>query len=413
VPLPQSTSPSDLRSAAIVAKPTWWRSPQRVWLRRAIFQVHLWLGIVLALYCIAIGLSGAALVFHEELEQAIYGDQLQVSPAPRHISLAATVQRIQHDRPGWTVVGLRDFHASDKAALALLRPASQPATTNLRYVYFNPNDGSTLQDRMRYSGLLGWIFHLHLYLLAGRVGLTVSGWMAIGLLLLCISGIVVWWPGVTRWTRSLVLRSGVSWRRFNWDLHSVVGFWVSLALTAVTLTGIYFAFPLPVAAAVVKLTRGDLKQAVDYVVLPRALPSKPGTPVLDIDQALSVIEKHMQDAPPAEYLQIPQQTGDIYAGLSYYPTTAQYVDARRVAIDPHSGALLRSVDTRSAPLGVRIVLYFHTIHFGTFAGTGGIGLLVRALWVLIGISPALLAVTGLLMYWNRKLRPLFLRWRKS
>jgi len=42
-----------------------------------------------------------------------------------------------------------------------------------------------------------------------------------------------------------------------------------------------------------------------------------------------------------------------------------------------------------------------------------VGLLVRVLWGLIGISPALLAVTGLLMYGNRKLRPLLLRLRKS
>jgi hypothetical protein len=30
-------------------------------------------------------------------------------------------------------------------------------------------------------------------------------------------------------------------------------------------------------------------------------------------------------------------------------------------------------------------------------------------WVLLGIVPALLAVTGLIMYWNRKLRPAWLR----
>jgi len=392
--------------------PSWLYAPQRVWLRRAIFQVHLWLGIILAAYSIVIGLTGAILIFNDEIQEAVYSHELHMEPSPRQTTFATILSSVEAARPGWKAAGITDIGEGattrgydDKPILITMRALSNLKSTNLRYIYVDPNTGRVLQDRMRYSDFMGFVFHLHLYLLLDRNGLAISGWMALGLLLLCVSGIIVWWPGVARWTAALVLRKRSSWRRFNWDMHSVTGFWCCAALTAVSLTGVYFAFPLYVAGPIVKLTGGDLKEAVKYVKQPKALPFKPGTPMITPDQALKAINANMDGAPPSFYLQLPQTPDGIYGGISYYPSTAQYTAARRVAVDPHTGELLMGLDTRKAPLGVRIVQYFYSIHFGTFAGTKGVlAYTVRAVWVLLGISPALLAVTGLIMYWNRKLR---------
>jgi uncharacterized iron-regulated membrane protein len=48
----------------------WVRQPQRVWLRRAVFQVHLWSGISLGLYVVFISLTGSVLVYRNELYAA-------------------------------------------------------------------------------------------------------------------------------------------------------------------------------------------------------------------------------------------------------------------------------------------------------------------------------------------------------
>ena len=45
----------------------WLRQPQGLWLRKAIFQVHLWVGIALSLYILVICLSGSVLVYRNEL----------------------------------------------------------------------------------------------------------------------------------------------------------------------------------------------------------------------------------------------------------------------------------------------------------------------------------------------------------
>ncbi len=45
----------------------WLRQPRKVWLRRAVFQVHLWSGMSLGLYVFFISLTGSVLVYRNEL----------------------------------------------------------------------------------------------------------------------------------------------------------------------------------------------------------------------------------------------------------------------------------------------------------------------------------------------------------
>ena len=48
----------------------WVRQPQKTWLRRALFQAHLWSGIVLGLYVLMISVTGSVLVYSNELYRA-------------------------------------------------------------------------------------------------------------------------------------------------------------------------------------------------------------------------------------------------------------------------------------------------------------------------------------------------------
>ena len=90
---------------------------------------------------------------------------------------------------------------------------------------------------------VGWIVKLHTNLLLGSTGRLVNGIGAISLTLLCLTGGIIWWPGVKNWRRSLT----VSWRaqfpRVNWDLHSALGFWCFFFVLLWGISGIYFAFP--------------------------------------------------------------------------------------------------------------------------------------------------------------------------
>jgi uncharacterized iron-regulated membrane protein len=89
-----------------------------------------------------------------------------------------------------------------------------------------------------------WLVDLHDNLLAGRTGRIVNGVGGLLVLALLLTGAVIWWPGKTRWRRSLVLRP-LGTRRFVWHLHSFIGFWAFALLLIWAATAVYFAFPEP------------------------------------------------------------------------------------------------------------------------------------------------------------------------
>ena len=177
---PQDVSPTERTSTW----QRWLRRPQQVWLRKAIFQVHLWSGIGLGLYIIFISLTGSVLVYRNEMYEAATPPSGLYTPETTPI--------------GITIV-------------------------------------STLID-------------LHDNLLAGETGRLVNGVGAIAALLIALTGLVIWWPGVAKWRRSLIVRRGVGWKRLNWDLHSAIGFWSFAFIFIFAASGIYLCFPQAVTA---------------------------------------------------------------------------------------------------------------------------------------------------------------------
>ena len=47
------------------------------------------------------------------------------------------------------------------------------------------------------------------------------------------------------WQRSLMVHRNVGWRRFTWDLHSMIGFWSLAFIVLFGLSGAYLGNPQP------------------------------------------------------------------------------------------------------------------------------------------------------------------------
>jgi uncharacterized iron-regulated membrane protein len=117
---------------------------------------------------------------------------------------------------------------------------------NTKRRLFHPYTGQDLGDAVpRGLRVLSWINDLHLNLLGGRTGRTINGVFSILLTLLCLTGAIIWWPGIKTWRRSLTIQSRANWKRLNWDLHSAVGFWTFAIVFVFALSGDYLVFPDP------------------------------------------------------------------------------------------------------------------------------------------------------------------------
>jgi uncharacterized iron-regulated membrane protein len=113
------------------------------------------------------------------------------------------------------------------------------------YLAFMSVTGSIIVFRNELSGWspVEWIVKLHSNLHAGSTGRFVNGIAAACLTVLCLTGIIVWWPGVKYWRRSLTVSRRSNFARVTWDLHGALGFWCFPFVLLWGLSGFYFAFP--------------------------------------------------------------------------------------------------------------------------------------------------------------------------
>jgi len=132
-----------------------------------------------------------------------------------------------------------------------------------------------------------------------------------------LTGAVVWWPGVTRWKRSLGIKVSSGWRRFNWDLHSALGFWLLGFMVMWGISGWYLGMPEPLT---------------------------------------NLVERFSD--PEGVYGERP---GDI------------------------------------------ALTWLSRLHFGRWREPGW-GPWLKAVWAVFGLVPALMFVTGVVMWWNRVIR---------
>jgi uncharacterized iron-regulated membrane protein len=212
-----------------------------VWLRRALFQIHLWTGIGVGLYVLMISVTGSILVYRVELVRAF---------SAKPDLAAAKGEPLSNDQlKAAAKAAYPDHEVGD---IARARRRTVPAEVTLtrgaetKQRMFDVYTGKDLGEANPFSlKALNWILDLHDNLLAGRTGRRVNGVFGILLIGLVLTGIVIWWPGVQSWPKSLTFRWNTSWKRFNWDLHSAVGFWTLLFVLMFGVTGVYLGMPQP------------------------------------------------------------------------------------------------------------------------------------------------------------------------
>jgi len=240
-----------------------YRQPQVVWVRRAMFQIHLWTGIGIGLYIVVLCLTGSVLVFRRELMRT-YSNRPQIS------AHAADATPLTEDQ--LRDVALRAYPGFTVEKVWLGRRATSPVDIWMKrgrrdeekkQRLFDPYTGADLgETRPRAIRFIDWMVSLHDDLLGGTTGRTINGVGAILLTLLCLSGAVIWWQGSGKWRRGLTVRWRAGWQRINWDLHSAIGFWAFVAVFVWAISGIYLVFPHPFSALVDFLEPLDLQSAV-------------------------------------------------------------------------------------------------------------------------------------------------------
>src|ERR1700678_1328614 len=193
-------------------------NPRKLFLRKAIFQVQLWAGILASLYIVIIALTGSILVFEDELTSITLPPRLSSFDPDHPASIPTRIGALHKPYPGarvtsitrpWNTIPVYQLQAVDTEAFAF-NLVADPVTAS---IYPQPYNW------------LNWVHDLHFYLLLGSAyGEQINGVGAAIMLLLAITGLFLWWQGLSRWTRALRISFRSNWRRINFDAHHAIGF---------------------------------------------------------------------------------------------------------------------------------------------------------------------------------------------
>jgi uncharacterized iron-regulated membrane protein len=325
----------------------WLRRPQTLWLRKAIFQVHLWTGVGLGLYVLMISVSGSVLVFRNELYNGLWpGPKIVKISGPRltRDELKAAARRAY---PRYSVNWIWESKQPNQPTEIWLDRGS-----SRKERLFDPYTGRDLGESRPYSiQFLRWVGDLHINLLAGERGRKINGVGAMLVVLLSLTGAVLWWPGIQNWRRSLTIQRKTSWKQLNWQLHSAVGLWMLAVVFMFGVVGVYAAFPAPFQVVVNRIA-------------------------------------------PLDFYRLEPESMLRPAGVTFLPVA-------------QSGAARPRFRPRLST-GDQIIRWFSYLHFGNFGGWFS-----KAVWVVLGLAPAVLFLTGMLMWWNRVLSPSARRLRRT
>jgi uncharacterized iron-regulated membrane protein len=387
--------------------------PRRTFLWRALFQIHLWAGIGVGLLASVACLTGSAVVYKHALETHLSPSHYRTTSAPR-ASADALISRARALHPGWTLEYIDTGRTSSESdsqessnsqtsrepwIFYLAPPGAEPFDRDIT-AYLDPSTGRLLSQMQRSTALhpataIDWIAELHYRLLGGNTGGVVNGVGALLLFVLCVTGILTWWPGRRHWRSHLKIHWHARWSRFNWDLHSVVGFWIALPLAVEALSGAFFCFYAPAATTLVMLLGGNVAQARQLLVPPQSVMQAVAPAPIE-----PLLRRSFAAYPECTLAGITlptSATGAVLLGLAP-PHAEARGDYVQLSFDQYSGRLLSEIDSRRLDFPIRAVLFMGALHFGSFVGRWS-----KITWIVVGLSPSLLFFTGFVM-WVRRIR---------
>ncbi|MDX3911337.1 MAG: PepSY-associated TM helix domain-containing protein [Sphingobium sp.] len=351
----------------------------KIALRNFWFQFHKWIGLLLAILIIPICITGSALVWHDALDKALNpqrhaftSEQAKLEPS----AYAAAAQSVL--APGERIVSLR-FAEGEPVMVAAAqprkegpgsRPAGRPGRT---VVYMDPGTAKVLDKADGNAGLVRFMHGLHGSLLVPGVGRQIVGWIGVAMVISTVSGIWLWWPTVGSWLK------GLRWKRhrnFDTNLHHQMGFWIALPLFVLSLTGAWISFPAFFGAFSGEAQRARPGQP-DRMAMMRAKPL--AAPATSLDQAVAT----------SRALTTGQVTS-VNWPTDLKPEWSVSFNGKTVAVEDASGAAKLDKPRENRETTARLM---RRIHDGT-----DMGLFWQIVIFIGGIIPAILAITGIIMW---------------
>ncbi|MGN6494809.1 MAG: PepSY-associated TM helix domain-containing protein [Agriterribacter sp.] len=366
--------------------------------------LHLWLGLISGIIMVIVCITGCIWVFQDEIT-AWMEPETKVAAQNKPVIAPSALMHIADSlypkkKPNYAAY-------QQGRAITLALGQGRKGNTILRV---HPYTGAVISTKNHKEGetdFFRFILNGHRFLwMPYEIGRPIVNYGTMIFVLILITGMVLWWP--KKWTKatreqSFNIKWKASFKRVNYDLHNVLGFYSLLVLTAIALTGMVYGIEW-YSKGLYWITSGGetlpefKRNKSDSLQL-----GKFYTPQQVMDASWNKVITEHPEAKGFYYVFADTSRASSPISITIYPTVGKYYDTRSFSFDQHTGKQLpaankiyeKSFEEGSAGDKIRRMNY--DIHVGSILGLPG--KIMAFFAALIGAS---LPITGFIIWWGKQ-----------
>lgn len=374
--------------------------------KKSVLWLHKWLGLLSGLVVFIVSLTGCIYVFYDDLKVVFYPEKYYIEEQSQHslsaeaLPLSSLTDIAQQVLPkGEKVTRIDLYPAKNRTWIFRAVKTNEEALTYAGYftynkrVFIDPYTGKVQAIENSKTEFFQLVLQLHMNLLLGKkIGHTVVSVSTILFLILTITGLVLWWP--KKWKiktlkKGLSFDFSVKWKRLNYDLHNVLGFYSLLFALLLGFTGLLFSYPSLkefYAEYFNKLSSDEGTADKHFNIIPQKSPVSLNNalvytlakhPSADI---MSVRLKKNEDLHDIQVRLLKNRTGDF---VWYY-------------FNKQDGQISKIKSSDETKVGDWLAGMNYDLHTGAFGG-----IFTKVLYFLASLVCASLPVTGFIIWLNK------------
>lgn len=362
-------------------------------LKKTLLFFHRWLGFISGLVVVIVSVTGCLFAFQDEIQDALYADYRKVEPQNKPYILPSQLTQIALKKYPAAKTTYYGYYGEDRPAVVGL----DIPKIGTRYLYINPYNGKILFSQDISKNFFIIVEYIHLYLLLPpKIGSVIVGTSVILFVIIMITGIILWWPKrKSDRKRSFTIKWGGRWRRVNYDLHNVLGFYASSIAFILAITGLSIAFQW-VDKGIYKAA--NLGKSYGYELEePKSDSTKKHLAIINpMDKAFKYV-KH--NSPQAHMFFL--HTDDTVQGhpitaYAYYKSM-HYYKSDIYDFDKYNAKLMRFIPHQDKSAGLKMNAMNYDIHVGQILGLPG-----KIIAFLASLICASLPITGFIIWLGRR-----------
>jgi uncharacterized iron-regulated membrane protein len=363
----------------------------KIKLKKILGQIHLWLGLITGIIIVIVCLTGAIWAFSPEIEE-LTQDYRKVEFQNKAIKSTSELRKVaQKNLPKYRVRRV-SFLEKGKAVTADFWGE------DYRYTMFiDPYSGRVLKIKNEKQDFFYWVIVGHYTLWMGEFGSQIVKWATLFFVILLITGIVLWWPKNKAaakqrfWFR---WKPNLKWKRKNYDLHNILGFYGSWVVVFAAFTGVLWMFE-SINEPFLKLISGGEKIEETEVLSMR-------NKAASSDRIDSLVQKtrfSYSNQISEMSIRFPE-TDSSAIEISIYPEKGTYHNGDYLYFDQYT---YKNIPVKSwgkyteASNAEKLWRQYYDIHIGSVFGLTG-----RIAMFLATLIAGSLPVTGFYIWWGRR-----------